>query len=235
MNTFQIKCANIIIEIRCFGDSIKERCAKYLINSPKSDIIVSPGADHFNTAKKLMPNDSEEDIEFAAILCDLHEKLIERMACSMHAAVISADGSGYAFAAQSGVGKTTHIKLWKKIFKDRCEIINGDKPILTFDDKNVYASGSPWCGKEGFSKNTTVPLKAVCFLERAEIPSIRRLSSSEIIDRLFYQLSIPHKDAGLTSKCLKIAHMLMESVPFYLLRCNISDEAVKIAYEEMNK
>lgn len=235
MTTFQIQCANIIIEIRCFNESIKDRCAKYLINSSKSDIIVSPNIGHFNTAKKFMANDNVEDIEFAAILCDLHEKLIERMACSMHAAVISVDGLGYAFAAQSGVGKTTHINLWKKRFGDRCEIVNGDKPILTFDNKNVFASGSPWCGKEGFSKNITVPLKAICFLERAEVSKIRLLSSNEIIDRLFYQLSIPKQNTGLTSKCLKIANALIQNIPFYLLQCNISDEAVKIAYEEMNK
>ncbi len=235
MHIFQIQCANIIIEVRCFHENIRNKCAKYLTQTAESDIIVIPHNGHFQIVKKFMPNDSPEEIEFAAILCALHEKLTERMACSMHAAVVSVDGVGYAFAAQSGVGKTTHINLWKKRFGDRCEIINGDKPILTFDNKKVYASGSPWCGKEGFSQNTTVPLKAICFLERAKVSSIRQLSSNEIIDRLFYQLSIPNPNTGLTLKGLKIANALIQNIPFYLLQCNISDEAVKIAYEEMNK
>lgn len=235
MTSFQIECANMVIEIQCSHDGIRRRCAKYLTHADRSDIVVAPNDGHIRTAKKFMPHDSAEEVEFAAILCALHEKLLERTACTMHAAVISVDGAGYAFAAQSGVGKTTHIRLWKKHFGERCTIVNGDKPILSFQNEKVYAGGSPWCGKEGYSENGTVPLRGICFLERAQTPSIRKLSDNEIIDRLFYQLSVPEPSTGLTLQCLKIANMLIRYVPFYLLQCDISDEAVKIAYEEMSK
>ena len=43
--------------------------------------------------------------------------------------LISFDGQGIAFAAPSGTGKTTHIKLWQRLYGDRVEIINGDKPL----------------------------------------------------------------------------------------------------------
>lgn len=235
MTSFQIKCSDFIIEIKCFHDKIRERCAKYLVNSNKSDIIVAPSDGHIKIAERFMPGDTPEEIEFAAVFCALHEKLIEKNACCMHAAVVSVDGMGYAFAAQSGVGKTTHINLWKKILGSRCTVINGDKPVLTFRDGNVFASGSPWCGKEGYSENFSVPLKGICFLKRAVKPNIVRLSDDDIIDRLFYQLSVPQYDSVLMSKCLETANMLIRCVPFYLLCCDISENAAEIAYREMSK
>ena len=235
MISFQIKCADMIIEIRCLHDTIRDKCRKFLTESQKSDIIVSPKESHLKIAQNAMTDAQPDEIEFGALLCDLHEKLLEKNACCMHASVVSVDGVGYAFAAKSGVGKTTHANLWKKTLGNRCEIINGDKPILSFKDSGVYASGSPWCGKEGFSKNESVPLKGICFLERGEKNTIRKLSSDEIIDRLFYQLSIPAGNKALVFKCLGLANNLINTLPFYLLQCNISDEAARIAYEEMNK
>lgn len=232
---FQIKCADFVIEINCTHSGIKKRCEKYLVDGQTPDIVLSPNCGHFDTARKFMPYDSEEEIEFAAVFCALSEELLKKDACVIHSAVIEADGVGYAFAAKSGVGKTTHVNLWKNIFGSRCKIINGDKPILTFRDGNVWASGSPWCGKENFSENKSVRLKAICFLERSAEVKIVKLSSDEVIDRLFYQLSVPSKNAGLKAKCLETANNLIKSVPFYLLECDISEKAARIAYEEMSK
>ena len=85
----------------------------------------------------------------------------------LHAAVIEVDGLAYAFAAPSGTGKTTHIALWKKFFGDRANIINGDKPIIRFENGTPYIYGTPWCGKEGYNINTKAPLAALCFIERS--------------------------------------------------------------------
>lgn len=235
MSVFQIKCADFVIEINCACDGIKQRCEKYLTKKQAPDIVVAPSCGHFDTARKFMPGDTEEEIEFAAILCALHDKLLEKNAFVFHAAVISINGEGYAFSAQSGVGKTTHILLQKKIRGENCTIVNGDKPIITFKDGKFWASGSPWCGKEDFSENITVPIKAICFLERSEKNKAESLPSDKVIDRLFYQMSIPAKNAGLKLKCIQIADQLIKCVPFYLLKCNISEEAARLGYEEMSK
>lgn len=86
-------------------------------------------------------------------------------AAVFHAALISFDGQGVAFAAPSGTGKTTHIKLWQRLYGDRVEIINGDKPLFTLRSGRFFASGMPWCGKENWGCNKTVPLKAICFID----------------------------------------------------------------------
>jgi hypothetical protein len=61
----------------------------------------------------------------------------------MHGAVVVVDGSIYMFTAPSGTGKSTHVALWKKYFKN-VEIINGDKPFSRVDESSVWVYGIPW-------------------------------------------------------------------------------------------
>lgn len=233
MTSFKIECAGLIIEICGAGEHTMKKCEKYLADSAVSDVVVVPKKRHIDAAKKFSQN--AQSAEFDSVLCALHEKLLEHGRCVLHSAVVSVDGIGYAFAAPSGGGKTTQTVLWKKHFKERCTVVNGDKPIIAFKGNTAYACGSPWCGKEGRSENISVPLRGICFVEKADSTSIRRLDSDEIIDRLFYQLSVPPHDSVLAAKCLQIADRLVEHTPFYLLCCNVSDEAVIKAYEEMSK
>ena len=46
----------------------------------------------------------------------------------MHSSVILVDGVAYAFAAKSGVGKSTHTALWLKTIPG-AKVLNGDKPL----------------------------------------------------------------------------------------------------------
>ena len=152
-------------------------------------------------------------------------------AAVFHAALISFDGQGIAFAAPSGTGKTTHIKLWQRLYGDRVEIINGDKPLFTLRSGRFFASGMPWCGKENWGCNKTVPLKAICFIDRAEHNSISPLEDNrEIMSCLFLQLVMP-EEHRLMVKYLDFANKLINTVPFYLLRCNMDLSAAQTAHD----
>ncbi|MBQ8374164.1 MAG: hypothetical protein IJX98_01145 [Clostridia bacterium] len=148
----------------------------------------------------------------------------------MHAAILEYDGSGYAFLGKSGTGKSTHTGLWLQYLGGR--IVNGDKPILSFSDREVYAYGTPWMGKEGRGCKAKTPLKALCFLEQAKENKIRRLSASETTSRLFNQLLIPTEEQAAI-KTLELADALIQRIPAYLLSCDISEEAVKTSYEAL--
>lgn len=110
------------------------------------------------------------------------------------------------FAAKSGTGKTTHCKLWLDTFPD-ARIINGDKPLVRISDEKVFIYGTPWCGKENYNINSKAPLKAVCFLERAEQNSIDRISKSEAVARIMPQLLIP-KNSEYINKLLDLVESL---------------------------
>lgn len=150
-----------------------------------------------------------------------------------HSAVIEYGGCGFAFAAKSGTGKSTHISLWKKHFGEDVHVVNGDKPIFRFDgDGSLYAYGTPWCGKEGWNTNARVPLKAICFLERAEKNEIRRIGADEAVMRVFHQILTP-SDMETVDALFPLLDRTLKEVPCYVLGCNISEEAAEVAYNGM--
>ncbi len=157
---------------------------------------------------------------------------LEHDAFLMHGALIEYEGRGYLFTATSGTGKTTHIRLWQELFgEDKVTIVNGDKPIIRFIDGKVYAYGTPWNGKEHYGTSGRVELHAICFVERDENNSIRRIPSEAGVPRLFSQIMI--SDSTDLAKQLELADRLVENVPMYLLKCNITTDAARVAYEGM--
>ncbi len=159
-------------------------------------------------------------------------RLPEKDAFFLHSAVISYKGSGYAFSAESGTGKSTHIALWKKAFPHDTEVVNGDKPILRLIDNTVYAYGTPWCGKEKQQKNTRVPLRGLCFLERGNENRINRLSANEALPLLLKAI-LPPKTREEAIALLTLCDRLLRIVPTYRLSCTVSEEAAIIACRAM--
>ena len=47
-------------------------------------------------------------------------------------------------------------------------MINDDKPLLKIKDSGVRVYGTPWDGKHRLSTNISVPLKALCILNRGK-------------------------------------------------------------------
>ena len=46
--------------------------------------------------------------------------------------------------------------------------MNDDKPFVRISEDGAKIYGTPYCGKEGLNTNISVPLRAVCILERSE-------------------------------------------------------------------
>ena len=157
-------------------------------------------------------------------------ELLEYNVFLMHAAVIEVDGEGYAFLAHSGTGKTTQTRLWLEHFGNRARIINGDKPLIrVMPDGGFVAYGTPWNGKEGMGCNASVPLKALFLLERSTTPSCEPANQKYSIDRLFHQLLMPDNPEQMI-QLLVLVDKLIETVPCYCLRCNMTDASVLAAY-----
>lgn len=156
----------------------------------------------------------------------------------MHASVLEVDGEGYAFLAHSGTGKTTQTRLWLEHFGDQVRVINGDKPLIRMvqdgDRWKFVAYGTPWNGKEGMGCNASVPLKALYLLERATVPTCEPADQEYSIDRLFHQLLMPEKPEQVM-QLLDMVDKLVENVPCYRLRCDMTDTSVVAAYEAVQK
>lgn len=236
MYTFNIRIADLTVGISCAHELTRRMCAEYLVGNEVSPLIYAQAneTDKEKLRKFFLGFSevfSESYLESVAVYDKISDRVLKHDAAVCHAALISYDGMGIAFAAPSGTGKTTHIKLWKKLFGGRVEIINGDKPLLTLREGRFFASGMPWCGKEGWNINKTVPLRAICFIDRAQTNSICRLrDSGDIMRRLFQQLVMPESNSDLMPEYLCFADKLIKTVPFYLLKCNTDDDAALTAY-----
>lgn len=154
-----------------------------------------------------------------------------------HMAVIAYNGAAYAFAAPSGTGKTTHIRLWMDAFGPDVTVINGDKPLLKLGDPSaseppVAAYGTPWGGKEGWQTNTSAPLAGLCFLSRGNVDECRRISPAMAFKPAMRQVYIP-TDPRSALLTLDFLDVLLRSVPLYQLSCTMGKSAVKASFEAM--
>lgn len=171
-------------------------------------------------------------IEFNCIMEKIATDLPNRDMLLMHGATIEYNGKAYIFTAPSGTGKSTHIKLWKEYLGDKVNVINGDKPEVSFEDGKVYVHGAPWCGKEGWQINTSAPLAGVCLVERGETNSIETINPGESIETFIVQLYISDEPDYLI-KIVDLFAKMTEAVPFYKLTCDISEDAAKCSFEEL--
>jgi hypothetical protein len=174
-------------------------------------------------------------LEFIAILRKFGEWLPQKNAFVLHSALFDVDETGVAFAAHSGVGKTTHMMRWKEYLKDRMTIVNGDKPIIRFFDEEPntpYAYGTPWMGKERFGCNMRSPLKHICFIERAENNYVEKIDKKEAINRIFNQVYMPKAPMAVVST-LQLIDRLLSSCKLWVIHCNMDENAGEIAYKSI--
>ena len=207
-------------------------CQAYLAEDQTSpvDIVSRVSQEDLMAEKNLSPQYSDGYIENICLYRNLCLQLPAFNRMLLHAAVLEYNGNGYAFLGRSGAGKSTHTGLWLKYVGGK--IVNGDKPILSFNQTEVIAHGTPWMGKEGRGYKASVPLKALCFIEQAKENKIVKLTQSQLSTRLFSQLLIPSEEAAAI-KTLDLTDLFLQLVPGYVLYCDISEAAVKTSFETL--
>lgn len=230
---FAIRLAGLNIGITSRYPYTYSFCKDYLCADGNVDFTVSVTQEDIAREQEAGERPYPEDYcESICLYRAINHNLTRYDAFVFHASTVAVDGLAYAFAARSGTGKSTHTALWCRHFGERAVVINGDKPILRYENGRFQVYGTPWCGKENLQTNTSAPLHALCFLEQSPTNTIRTLTEPEILDRLFHQALIP-ANAADADRFLGLMERLMKEVPCSLLGCNISDEAVRVAYAHM--
>lgn len=150
----------------------------------------------------------------------------------LHSACFDVNGSGVAFSAHSGTGKTTHMLLWQKLLGDKMTVVNGDKPIVRFfenEPKTPYAYGTPWCGKENLGCNMRTPLKHICFIERAEQNSCEPINKNDAINLIFNQVYMPKNPAAMV-QTLQLIDRLLSCCRLWKIKCNMEPQAAEVSF-----
>jgi len=229
----RIKLAGISVGIYNRFPELNYLCAGYETDETPS-IILSVSQEDIEHERSMQPVDFTDGyLETVCVYRKLALEMLRYRVFIMHASVLEVDGEGYAFLAPSGTGKTTQTRLWLKYFGQRARVINGDKPLILLvpgvSAPSFVAYGTPWCGKENMGCNASVPLKALFLLERAERPSCEPATQDYSLERVFRQLLLP-EEPELMEALLTMADQMIESLPIYILRCNMKLESVKAAY-----
>ena len=232
MKQLIVSFADIKIKINTNYDYMFTLCKDYIVNTMEYDFEVYPSHNYQHIMKD-DPSFSDEYCESISIYEEIGKKLPFYNAFIMHGAVITYQDKALLFTAKSGTGKTTHIKLWRKYFGKDVDIVNGDKPIVRVYEDGIKVFGTPYCGKERWHKNRSAYLHRICILKRGEENIIRKVSSDEAILPLYQQIFVPKDSEEIAGTILELYHQLLISIPIYQLQCNISLEAVEVAYKGM--
>lgn len=158
--------------------------------------------------------------------------LLDQDVLLFHGSAISVDGEAYLFTAPSGTGKSTHTRLWRQMFGDRAFMVNDDKPLLKITDSGVIVYGSPWDGKHRLSRNTAVPLKAICILERSGDNHIEPITTAQALPVLLQQTHRPRNRNDLI-QTMDLMDRLVHRIRLFRLGCNMAPEAAGVSYNGM--
>jgi hypothetical protein len=110
--------------------------------------------------------------------------------------VVDGNGQGTLFIGQSGAGKTTMARLW--LAEPDVTILSDERIILRREGDDVWMYGTPWHGDGHIANPGRARLERLVFLRHAASNTIRPVSATDAIARLFSCSFTPfHDRAGL--------------------------------------
>ncbi len=234
MPMYDIAGLKVFMEPR-FNKTLKQS-EKYRIEENdigKADIVLEYPERAFKRCMEKAPYLGEDSCEYMSIGTEFYKQLIKFHGILLHASAVVYDGKAYLFSAPSGTGKSTHTSLWLRHFgEDKAYILNDDKPAIRKIRGRFYACGTPFSGKVDMSRNEQVPLQGICVLKRGETNTIRKLAAEEAVFYILNQTFRPYSKDNVEDM-LGILDEIVSEIPVYELKCNISEEAVEVAYERM--
>ncbi len=230
---FIMELAGVRIRVENKYPFVESQCRPFWVRGTDAAFSVSVSEEEIRE-EQAHGDFSEGYCESICVYRHICEELPAYGVFLMHSSVLEVDGFAYAFAAKSGVGKSTHTALWLKNIP-HARVLNGDKPLFRLEeDGSLTAFGTPWNGKENWGENISAPLAGICFLERGAENSIRRAGEEEVLSRVAHQLYLRGARNSVVLR-LQLMDAMLRAVPFYVLQCNISDEAALVAYRAMKR
>lgn len=155
--------------------------------------------------------------------------VLNRDACVLHGVVMEYNGMGILVTAASGIGKTTHTRIWRD--RENALVVNGDRCLCRKTDGKWWAYGMPWAGSSGEYINRKVPITAIVCLKQAKENSVRRMSVYEGMLGILKRIYAPMWKCSMQTKAVDRAQELAEEIPVLELSCRPDYEAVTVLKE----
>ncbi len=225
----KIDLGGITVGIDNKYDYIEKLASDYLTDTAP-DFTITVTEEEIDRERDMSEYKNLSRAYFESVVAYRHiaEVLPTRDAFVFHGSVLAIGGKAYIFTALSGVGKTTHTRLWLSEFANECHVLNGDKPVLRYKDGKFYACGTPWRGKEMYGIHQTLPLGGIAFLERGKENSAEKISVDSALKRLALQVYKP-KERRAAISSLMLMDKVLKQVPLVKLKCNMNPDAAHVA------
>lgn len=142
----------------------------------------------------------------------------------LHASAVMYKGGVYLFSAPSGVGKSTHTRLWTETL-DGARVINDDKPGIRIIDGVPYAYGTPWCGSGYLRTAEKGVIKALYFIRRNSFNHVKPMPADKV-PYLFFESTMRPACKEEMDALFAVLDAFASKVPIFSLDCNMDKEAV---------
>lgn len=151
----------------------------------------------------------------------------------LHSACVrTAAGEGVAFIGHSGVGKSTHARLWLR-YVPGCTLMNDDQPIVSLEEDGIpYIYGSPWSGKTVCYRQMKAPLKLVCLMKQASQNRLISLTNLQGFTTLLAAVSMIKEQTEVYRGIVRTLARVVESIPVVYLENRPEQEAVQLVWEK---
>ena len=204
----RILVADLVTELEPRYDDSRELAEPFRYEGSRETDIKLHVSDKLlnNLMEKAAAGTTVGKMENFALGNDFNRKAIAFSTMLIHSSALVYDGGAYLFSADSGVGKSTHTRLWLQAFGDTVHILNDD------------------------TLNESYPLQAVIFIDRGETNSVRVPDNKEVIQRLYFQTA--HMvNAATAVQMLDNIEKLLSLTRFYVLTCNMELSAAYTAFD----
>ena len=234
-----IRLAELTVGIDNRYPFVEKLCRDYLCDDPPLFTVCAAEED-IDREGELIRGDMPEGaklprgyLESIVLYREIAKRLPEYDAFVFHGVALSLADGAYLFTAKSGVGTTTHTRLWLARYGELCHVLNGDKPIIREINGVPCVFGTPWQGKENYGTNESAPLRAIAFVHRATQNRAERVEDpSSVILPLLSQAYVP-QDGAAAMKVFTIADNILKNTKLFHLYVNMEPEAAEVAYGAM--
>lgn len=142
-------------------------------------------------------------------------RMLERNGLVVHAAGLVREGKGYLFVGKSGSGKSTVARC----SSPPCTVLSDDLTLACLSGASGTVVGTPFFGEHGNAGvNTSVPLKAIFFLQQAPQNQLRPLSRQLAVEKLLRSVLFFGQEKTSVQRVLDLATLFCVRIPCYELQ-----------------
>lgn len=153
---------------------------------------------------------------------------------AIHSASILYREKAWLFSGHSGMGKSTHTKLWHDLLGT--PYVNGDLNLLGIQENRIMVYGIPWCGTSEIYTTKNYELGGIVLLGRdPEKDYLEELTPADKILRVMQRMISPTWKEGLLTQNLFFAEEIADRVPVLHLSCTKNPSAMDVIKAEIDR